>query len=223
MSDVLTFSRVSKGFRLPSGKTFFALQDTSFSVQEGTVVSIMGASGSGKTTCLTLAGGLDTPSGGQISLFGKQQSPQSFEQLRRKELSFVLQRPFLIQELSVLENVAIGGLGKDVWGRSRDTLSFVEIPAELWASKPSVLSCGQAQRVALARALVTKPSLLICDEPTAGLDSGLAHRVFDLLYNVAVHAGMTVIIATHDESLAQKSHKVFSLINGKVLPRVMAE
>ncbi len=208
---------------LPSGKTFFALQDTSFSVQEGTVVSIMGASGSGKTTCLTLAGGLDIPSGGQVSLFGKVQSPDSFEQLRRKELRFVLQRPFLIQELSVLENVAIGGLGKDVWGRSRDTLRFVEIPSELWAAKPSVLSCGQAQRVALARALVTKPSLLICDEPTAGLDSGLAHRVFDLLYNVAVHAGMTVIIATHDESLAQKSHKVFSLINGKVLPQVMVE
>lgn len=216
MNEVLSFSQVTKTFLLPDGSDFYVLKNVTFQIFEGEIVALTGSSGSGKTTCLTMAGGLEPCSQGQIAALGTeyQTCRSDFEKMRQKRIRFVLQRAFLIHELSVLENVMIGDREGACKQRACTLLKDVEIEESLWMAKPSVLSGGQAQRVAIARALITEPSLLICDEPTAGLDHVLAHQIFGLLQRCVSKKKMSVFMATHDLSLARRADRIMSLNQG---------
>jgi putative ABC transport system ATP-binding protein len=199
-----------------------ALRGVSFSVQRNEYIAIIGPSGSGKSTLMNLVGCLDTPSKGRYLLNGQtvsEMNDTALARVRNAEIGFVFQTFNLLGRLSAERNVELpliyGGIPKtERMERAREALEIVGL-AHRRRHKPTEMSGGQNQRVAIARALVTRPSLLLADEPTGNLDTSTGNdilRLFDRLHSL----GNTILLVTHNPEIAAHAHRVVSILDGRV-------
>lgn len=195
-----------------------ALDGVNMSLEEGKFVVILGPSGAGKSTLLNLLGGLDSPTSGTITVNGKDISTLTKDELadyRAVTVGFVFQFYNLIPTLTVLENVA---LVKEIAPNALDAKKIIgEVGlADHMHNFPSELSGGEQQRVSIARALVKNPKILLCDEPTGALDSETGVLVLKLLLSMAKNYGKTIVIVTHNQSIAKMADVVIRVKNGKI-------
>jgi lipoprotein-releasing system ATP-binding protein len=200
-----------------------ALSDINLKINNSELVALIGPSGSGKTTLLQIAGLLDSPSAGEIIINGVNASKaddKTRTELRKNHLGFVYQFHHLLPEFSAVENVAlpllIQGQKKSVsLSEAQKILEEVGLSDRLH-HKPSQLSGGQQQRVALARAIVSKPKLILADEPTGNLDSELSEKIFDLLKELAKNHQISCLVVTHNLDLAKKTDRIIEIRDGKI-------
>ena len=205
------------------GNPVTALQDLSLEVPQGVFAAIKGRSGSGKTTLLNLIGGLDQPTTGEVYLDEQplsQLSRSQLTKLRRERLGFVFQSYAIISTLSAVENVElmlrITGERRERRERAMRSLEIVGLGP--WADhRPWELSGGQQQRVAIARALVSRPDLIIADEPTGELDSVTGRRIMTLFRFIVAREGITVIMATHDPLVEEYADIVYEIDDGHMV------
>ena len=218
---VLQADGLGKRVRLPDGELTI-LHDVSFAIARGDTVAVVGASGSGKSTLLSLLAGLDTPSSGSVRLNGAELSTMSEDQraaVRADAVGFVFQSFQLLPSLTALENVMLPlelRGDRDAQAPAAAILSRVGL-GERMRHYPRQLSGGEQQRVALARAFVTRPSVLFADEPTGNLDSRNGQAVIDLLFELNAQANTTLVLVTHDESLARRCHRTLRLDEGRLV------
>lgn len=199
-----------------------ALDGVSLEIEEGKFVAIVGASGSGKSTLLNMIGGLDTPSSGKIFVKGKDVGQFNEEELtifRRRNIGFVFQNYNLIPTLNVYENIVFP---VELDGNSVDQDFLNKIVTILGIDKkmenlPNNLSGGQQQRVAIARALITKPAIILADEPTGNLDTQSSLEVVGLLKEARTRFGQTIVMITHNMSLAQMADRLIRIEDGKIV------
>ena len=195
-----------------------ALHDTSFTVEKGELVVIVGPSGAGKTTLLNILGGMDTLSTGKVLLDGREVSKMNKRQLtdyRRDDVGFVFQFYNLVGNLTALENVELANQISKHPLDAKQVLVDVGL-GERMTNFPSQLSGGEQQRVAIARALAKNPKLLLCDEPTGALDYQTGKAILKLLQDTGRKTGMTVIIITHNSALTAMADRVIKVRNGTV-------
>ena len=200
-----------------------ALRGVDLEVAPGEFVAITGPSGSGKSTLLHLAGALDIPTSGTLTVLGETLGAMPDHQLaafRRRRLGFVFQFFNLLPTLSAVENAALplllDGMPRDeALAKGRAILERVDMAGRL-EHRPEELSGGQQQRVALARALVGDPQILLADEPTGNLDSEAGARVLDLVDEARKQRGLTVLLVTHDPSVAKRADRVVKLRDGRI-------
>ncbi len=203
-------------------QTLQILDDISFEIPTGQSVAIVGQSGSGKTTLLGLLAGLDLPTSGSVCVAGQMLSSMSEDAraaFRAQHLGFVFQSFHLISSLSALDNVALPldlRGEKDSRQRAAEFLGQVGL-AQRQDHLPSELSGGEQQRVALARAFANRPAYLFADEPTGNLDGQTGARISDLLFDLNRQHGTTLVLVTHDESLAQRCQRQLRLANGRLV------
>lgn len=196
-----------------------ALKDVSFSVQKGEYVAIVGESGSGKSTLLNMIGALDTPTSGKVLIGGKDTFSMSDRKLtvfRRRNIGFIFQAFNLIPELTVEQNIIFPML---LDYQKPDTKYLEELLTVLNLKErrnhlPSQLSGGQQQRVAIGRALITRPSLILADEPTGNLDSQNTSEVIALLKEASRKYEQTIVMITHSRSIAQTADRVLNVSDG---------
>ena len=198
-----------------------ALDDVNVSIEEGQFAAVIGTSGSGKSTLLNMLGGLDVPTSGSVQIEGNKLEEMSEEQLtvfRRKRIGFIFQNYNLIPYLTAYENIV---LPVRLDGKKEDKkflkeiVNFLELDGKL-SNYPSHLSGGQQQRVAIARALITKPALLLCDEPTGNLDSRTSDKVIDLLKMTSEKFHQTIVMITHNPEIAQKADRRIRIEDGRI-------
>lgn len=216
---LIELKKVKKEYQI-GNQTVLALNGIDLGIEKGEFVALMGPSGSGKSTLMNIIGCLDTPSYGHYFLNGTDvgiMNDENLSRVRNKQIGFVFQSFNLLSRYNSLENVMLpliyGGLER----KERESLAVEALEMvgllERIDHKPSELSGGQRQRVALARALVTKPSLLLADEPTGNLDSKTSHEIMDLLHNLH-QKGNTIILVTHEEDIAQFAKRMVRLRDG---------
>ncbi|WPJ90592.1 ABC transporter ATP-binding protein [Facklamia hominis] len=199
-----------------------ALDGVSFDVKKGEFISIIGASGSGKSTLLHLLGGLDYPTSGKVlidgtDIYGLKDDERTI--FRRRNIGFVFQAYNLLPMLNVYENIIIPfGLDGDKVDKKYvdSVIDILEISDQKY-KMPNELSGGQQQRVAIARALVTKPSLILADEPTGNLDSKSSSQVVYLLKKINKELGNTILMITHDDAVAQAAEKTLRIEDGRLV------
>ena len=199
-----------------------ALDGIIFTVEKGEFVAIVGTSGSGKSTLLNMIGGLDRPTSGIVKIQGKNLLELNDEQLtifRRRNIGFIFQNYNLLPMLNVYENIV---LPIELDGKSVDQEFLKEIISILGLeerinSMPNMLSGGQQQRVAIARALITKPAIILADEPTGNLDSRTSQDVLELIQNTSRRFEQTVVMITHNEHIAGLTERIVQIEDGKFL------
>ena len=198
-----------------------ALDDVNVSIEEGQFAAVIGTSGSGKSTLLNMLGGLDVPTSGSVQIEGNKLDEMSEEQLtvfRRKRIGFIFQNYNLIPYLTAYENIVLpvrlDGKKEDK-KFSKEIVNFLELDGKL-SNYPSHLSGGQQQRVAIARALITKPALLLCDEPTGNLDSRTSDKVINLLKMTSEKFHQTIVMITHNPEIAQKADRRIRIEDGRI-------
>lgn len=199
-----------------------ALDGVSFDVEKGEFISIIGASGSGKSTLLHLLGGLDYPTSGKVliddtDIYALKDDERTI--FRRRNIGFVFQAYNLLPMLNVYENIIIPfGLDGDKVDKKYvdSVIDILEISDQKY-KMPNELSGGQQQRVAIARALVTKPSLILADEPTGNLDSKSSSQVVYLLKKINKELGNTILMITHDDTIAQAAERTLRIEDGKLV------
>ena len=207
---------------MSGGQKLAVLRDVSFSIQQGEFVAIVGPSGSGKTTLLGLLAGLDTPTKGNVLLDESdltQLSENERSRLRGEKVGFVFQTFQLIPTLTALENVQVplelrGSSGAAE--RARDLINRVGLNGR-GHHFPTQLSGGEQQRVAIARAFANSPKILFADEPTGNLDHATGQRIFDLLHHLNSDEGSTIVLVTHDSSLASRASRIIRLLDGAIV------
>ena len=223
MSEVVLSARdVRKSYHL-GGKELPVLQGVSMDLHQGEFVALQGASGSGKSTFLQLLGGLDRSSSGSILFNGsplRVQTPSQSAQFRGQHVGFVFQAYHLLPDLDALENVMLPAqvlrLSQSIINnRARDLLDKVGLN-ERMNHRPSELSGGEQQRVAIARALMNEPEIVLADEPTGNLDSVTELEIIKLLKHLHEERRLTLMVATHDEKVAEAAQRVVRLKDGKV-------
>lgn len=199
-----------------------AIDHTNLQVQHGEFTAIVGRSGSGKSTLLHMLGGLDRPDSGKVYIEGKDIFALKDEPLavfRRRKIGFIFQDYNLVPALNVWENIVlpIGLDGKRVnQGFVMDIVRSIGIEDKLHAL-PNTLSGGQKQRVAIARALASKPAIILADEPTGNLDSKTEMEVVSILKSCVSKYGQTLVMITHDETIAQMADRMIIIADGKVV------
>ena len=209
---------VTKQVSSPEG-TLTILSDVSFAIDKGETVAIVGASGAGKSTLLALLAGLDLPSSGEISLNGENLTNLDEDgraAVRAASVGFVFQSFHLVPSLNALENVM---LPLELAGKVEPRKVALEILqqvglGERWSHYPAQLSGGEKQRVAIARAFATEPAVLFADEPTGNLDSNTGDHIIDLMFTLNRNSSTTLILVTHDKSLAARCDRVIGLDAG---------
>ena len=215
---MLKVDHVSKDYPTPGG-ALRVLNDISLSLSRGDAVSIMGPSGTGKSTLLYIIGGLEPPTNGSVILDGENPFQLNEKQLaafRNQNIGFVFQDHCLLPQCSVLENVLTPTLvstnSTDAPARARELLNRVGLSDRL-DHRPTELSGGEKQRVSLARALITKPQLLLCDEPTGNLDHKAAEVVASMLLDLHEQQQTILIVVTHSAELAARLPTRYELID----------
>ncbi len=200
-----------------------ALDQMSFDIQKGEFAALVGPSGSGKSTLLNLIGGLDTPSSGEIVLAGKPISTMTGTQLsdfRRDHIGFIFQSYNLIPVLNAAENVEYvmliqGVPAKERKSRTAEALKAVGLEGKEHR-RPGELSGGQQQRVAVARALVSRPDIILADEPTANLDSHTGAALLDMMKDLNENQGITFLFSTHDPMVMERAKRLIRLKDGRL-------
>lgn len=201
-----------------------ALDGITFTVQSGEFVAVAGTSGSGKTTLLNLLGGLDVPTSGGVWIRGSSLKDMGREErtiFRRRNIGFVFQQYNLVPVLSVYENLVLP-LRLDGAEADGEFLEEIAKALGLWDKLerlPQTLSGGQQQRVAIARALLTKPAVLLADEPTGNLDSATSREVIGLLKSCSARFRQTVLMVTHQEEAAQMADRILQIEDGRIADR----
>ena len=198
-----------------------ALDGVTLSIEEGEFVAIVGTSGSGKSTLLNMMGGLDTPTSGSIQVKGKELSKFKDEQLtifRRRNIGFIFQNYNLVPVLNVYENIV---LPVELEGNKVDKKFMKEVVQMLGLedklnNMPNNLSGGQQQRVAIARALVSKPAIVLADEPTGNLDSRTSNDVLGLLKVTSQKFHQTIVMITHNNEIAQLADRIIRIEDGRI-------
>ncbi len=200
-----------------------AVRGIDLKINEGDFAAIIGPSGSGKTTFLNIISGLDTPTEGKVWLDGKPLSDMSGGELsdfRRDNIGFIFQAYNLIPVLTAEENIEyimlLQGIGKEE--RHRRVMEILEQVGmrDLHDRRPPLLSGGQQQRVAVARAMVSRPAIILADEPTANLDSETSGGLLDLMHDLNKRTGMTFLFSTHDEIVIERAERVIVLKDGRI-------
>ena len=195
-----------------------ANDNISFEIDEGEFVVILGPSGAGKSTLLNIIGGMDSATGGSINVFGKEivgLNDKELTKYRREDIGFVFQFYNLIPNLTVLENVELAGQIVKQSKPAEDILKQVGLEHRM-NNFPSQISGGEQQRVAIARAIAKNPQLLLCDEPTGALDYKTGKNILNILKEYCKNEKRTVIIITHNSSIAQAANKVIEIYDAKV-------
>ena len=201
-----------------------ALEEINLSIEKGEMVSIVGPSGSGKSTLLNMIGGLDRPTGGDIEIDGgslRSLSDDGLTRVRRDKIGFIFQFFNLLPTLSCLENVAIplhlrGWPRKRIEERARELLQLVHLDHR-FTHLPEELSGGERQRVAIARALSVYPPILLADEPTGNLDTHTGAEILGLIRDLHQRLGSTVLIITHDRSVAESCPRMITIRDGAIV------
>ena len=217
---MIHLKNIEKVYRTNTIETL-ALNNINLEVGKGEFISIMGPSGCGKSTLLNIMGLLDEPSKGQIEIANQtitNYSDKKLAQFRNKEIGFIFQSYHLINDLPVLDNVELPLLYRKVSAKERHQLA-AEALAKVGLSNrmkhyPNQLSGSQRQRVAIARAIVGQPNIILADEPTGNLDSVMGNEVMEILENLNRTEGVTIIMVTHDENMAKRTHRLVRLFDG---------
>ncbi|TDA26952.1 MAG: lipoprotein-releasing system ATP-binding protein LolD [Archaeoglobi archaeon] len=200
-----------------------AINGITMKIEDGEFIAIMGPSGSGKSTLLYLIGCLDRPTKGEVVIDGVETSELSDDELtrlRREKLGFVFQQYNLISTLTALENVELPMIFRGVPKNERkrkamELLRLVGIE-DVAERKPMEISGGQQQRVAIARAMANEPKILLCDEPTGNLDSKSGRQIMGIIKELNEEKGVTVILVTHDPSMAEFAERIVRLRDGRL-------
>ncbi len=228
MSDsIISVEHVFKAVTDSTG-TLEILRDIDFALKARETAAIVGASGSGKSTLLSIIAGLDTPTGGTVRLAGQDifaLDEDARAALRAKQVGFVFQSFQLLGNLTALENVMLPlelDGRKDARSAASEMLARVGLAQRLNAY-PKVLSGGEQQRVALARAFVVKPAVLLADEPTGSLDFATGEKIMELMFVLNREQGTTLVLVTHDRSIAARCDRRITIEAGRVAPEPVAE
>ncbi|MEM6347754.1 MAG: ABC transporter ATP-binding protein [Bacteroidota bacterium] len=218
---MITLNNVSKVYRTQTVETL-ALNEINMQVEKGEFLSIMGPSGCGKSTLLNIMGLLDEPSNGEVSLDGESihaYNTRSLARFRNEHLGFIFQSFHLINDLSVIDNVELPLIYRKMSaGERRDLAEEALVKVGLQNRMkhfPRQLSGGQKQRVAIARAIVGRPNIILADEPTGNLDSVMGNEIMDILLSLNENDDTTIVMVTHDESMARKTHRLVRLFDGQ--------
>jgi len=218
---VLAAQQISKKVSSPEG-SLTILADVSFSVNPGESVAVVGPSGAGKSTLLALLAGLDLPTTGHVLLNGVnlgELDEDGRAQVRAESVGFVFQSFHLVPSLNALENVMLplelAGVD-DARGASRSIIEQVGL-ADRWSHYPAQLSGGEKQRVAIARAFATEPAVLFADEPTGNLDTRTGATIMELMFDLNRKSSTTLVLVTHDSSLAERCDRMLSLDAGRLV------
>ncbi|MFK7810213.1 MAG: ABC transporter ATP-binding protein [Saprospiraceae bacterium] len=218
---MIQLQNVNKVYRTKSIETL-ALNNINLEVADGEFLSVMGPSGCGKSTLLNIMGLIDAPSDGKISINDEviqRYEGKDIARFRNQHLGFIFQSFHLINDLSVIDNVELPLLyRKNVSGKERRRLAeeaLVQVGLKNRMKHfPGQLSGGQKQRVAIARAIVGKPKIILADEPTGNLDSVMGNEIMDILLRLNQEEKTTIVMVTHDESMARKTNRLVRLFDG---------
>ncbi len=203
-------------------QTVRVLKNINLTVQQGEYLAIMGPSGSGKTTLMNIIGCLDVPTSGSFELNGrdlKNSSDNALADIRNKYIGFVFQSFYLMPKLDAVDNVALPLLYAGVPLKERRARAIAALESvglgERIHFRPNQLSGGQCQRVAIARAIVTKPTLLLADEPTGALDTKAGNQVMEIFRKLS-DEGMTILMITHEPAIAECADKIYHILDGEL-------
>jgi putative ABC transport system ATP-binding protein len=221
LKKMLLLQNIEKVYRTDTIETL-ALNNINLRVDKGEFLSIMGPSGCGKSTLLNIMGLLDEPSKGAVLIDNQSVtgfSDEKMSRMRNQKIGFIFQSYHLINDLPVVDNVELPLLYRKVSAAERRRLA-TEALAKVGLSNrlkhyPSQLSGGQRQRVAIARAVVGQPSLILADEPTGNLDSAMGNEVMEILETLNRDEGVTIVMVTHDENMARRTHRLVRLFDGQ--------
>jgi lipoprotein-releasing system ATP-binding protein len=224
MRALIETSQLRKSFTTKAGE-LQVLKGIDLSIKEGEMVSIVGASGVGKSTLLHILGTLDRPTSGKVLYNGSDifsLNEESIASFRNVTLGFVFQFHHLLPEFTALENVMMPGLinkksgYNDIIAKAERLLNEMGL-SERKGHRPGELSGGEQQRVAVARSLILEPKVVLADEPTGNLDTATGEDLLNLLINLNKERGITFVIVTHNESLSKRCHRIFKMVDGKVV------
>ena len=203
---------------------FYAMNDISFEIEQGDFVAIMGASGSGKSTCMNMLGTLDKPNSGEYYLDGVDVfslTPDELSDIRNNKIGFVFQGFNLISRTSAIDNVMMPMIYKGIpeeerYIRAREALKIVGLEKKE-NNLPSQMSGGQQQRVAIARAIVNDAPLILADEPTGNLDTKTSIDVMEFFVNLNENLGKTIVLVTHEPDIAEYTKRTLRFKDGKII------
>jgi putative ABC transport system ATP-binding protein len=217
---MIRLQNIEKVYRTDTVETL-ALNSISLDVAKGEFLSIMGPSGCGKSTLLNIMGLLDAPSKGGVKIDSQTTenlNDKQLAQFRNKKIGFIFQSYHLINDLKVLDNVELPLLYRSSTAGERKKLATTALEKVGLANRvkhfPTQLSGGQKQRVAIARAIVGQPEIILADEPTGNLDSAMGNEIMDILMHLNRTEGTTIVMVTHDENMARKTHRLVRLFDG---------
>lgn len=220
-SVVLSARQLSKQVSSPEG-SLTILSDVSFDINSGESVAVVGPSGAGKSTLLALLAGLDLPTGGHVTLNGNNLNELDEDgraKMRAESVGFVFQSFHLVPSLNALENVMLPlelAGNRNARATSQEIIEKVGL-GDRWSHYPAQLSGGEKQRVAIARAFATEPAVLFADEPTGNLDSRTGATIMELMFELNRSSSTTLVLVTHDNTLAERCDRVLALDMGKLV------
>ncbi len=223
MTNMISLVNIEKIYRTDTIETV-AVNNMSMDIARGEFLSIMGPSGCGKSTLLNIMGLLDAPSGGDIVIDGQstvKMGDKELARFRNRKIGFIFQSYHLINDLNVLDNVELPLLYRSSTARERKTLAAGALEKVGLGNRlqhfPTQLSGGQRQRVAIARAIVGRPEIILADEPTGNLDSTMGNDIMNILLEINKTDGTTIVMVTHDENMARKTHRLVRLFDGNIV------
>lgn len=224
MEVMLELKNIRKSFYLNTPNELEILHGLNLTVEKGEFLSIVGASGSGKSTFMNIIGVLDRPTEGYYNLDGvdiEKAKDSELSKIRNKKIGFVFQTYNLVARTSALKNVELpmlyaGAKKKERIERAKELLDMVEMTDRL-THNPDELSGGQKQRVAIARAMANDPSIILADEPTGALDSKTGRMIMDIFHKLHKEQGKTIILITHSLELAEETERIITLKDGEII------